>query len=343
MSNQEEEWKIILSNNNYEVSNFGKIRNPKKHILKSYISKGYESIRLNKKTYSVHRLVAQEFILNPNNFPIVNHLDRNKLNNKITNLEWTNYLENNNHAIKTGKNTYKLPIRQYDLNGNFIRKFDSSIEASKFIGISSSHIRNCARGVKKTAGGFIWKYNKKIKENPKENISWKKINGYLGYRIYENGNIYSEKCKRYLKPTIEGGYYRIRLLHNKIRTSYYIHVLVAQYFCNNPDSKPIVNHIDGNKLNNHYTNLEWVTGSENNRHAIKLGLNKTIRRVHQYTKEGEYLRSFNNCTEAAIFLDDKKKRSLISDVCRGKEKSAYGYKWKYGETLYDYLQQNQST
>lgn len=49
-----------------------------------------------------------------------------------------------------------------------------------------------------------------------------------------------------------------------------IHRLVAMYFVANPYNKTIVNHIDGNKLNNHYTNVEWVTASENNVHAIKL-------------------------------------------------------------------------
>jgi hypothetical protein len=97
-------------------------------------------------------------------------------------------------------------------------------------------------------------------------------------------------------------------------------------------------------LNNHYINLEWVTRSENGNHAHSLGLNKTIRRVYQYTREGKYLHSFNNCREAAESLEimSKKKTIMnhISRVCRSKRETAYGYKWKYGETLYDYLSTN---
>ena len=87
-----ETWKKINFDNldNYEISTFGNIKNSNtKRILKiKNIENGYSSISLNKKVYKIHRLVALVFLENPNNKPTVNHIDKNKHNNKLDNLEW---------------------------------------------------------------------------------------------------------------------------------------------------------------------------------------------------------------------------------------------------------------
>ena len=98
-----EEWKTITYASNYDVSNFGRIRQNKKNkILKPYISKqngySYVMIRCNDGKYinkRIHRFVAEEFIPNPNNLPMVNHKDFNRSNNIIDNLEWVNGTQNN--------------------------------------------------------------------------------------------------------------------------------------------------------------------------------------------------------------------------------------------------------
>jgi hypothetical protein len=341
---EKEEWRIVPQNNNYEVSNLGRVRNKKKkRILKKRVHlSGYETIglmtRSKQKIFSVHRLVAQAFILNPNNFPYVNHKDRNKTNNRVTNLEWVNNSMNVKHFIDTGRNTYKRAVRQYDLQNNFIKEFDSIKEAAKAVKCTSESISTCASGKIKTCRGFVWKYTKKIKEKAREDIPWKEIQGYPGYRIYNNGQIYSEKINRYLILRVVNGYHKIHLYRNNTQKNYYIHILVAKYFCDNSDNKLFVNHKDGDKLNNNYTNLEWVTHSENSKHSHNLGLNKKVRRVHQYTMKDKYLRSFNSCREASKFLGLNKNNSHISEACRSILKSAYGYKWKYGKTVYNYLQ-----
>ena len=69
-------------------------------------------------------------------------------------------------------------------------------------------------------------------------------------------------------------YHSVTIKHNKISNNYSIHRLVADAFISNPDNKPQVNHIDGIKTNNHHTNLEWCNNSENQRHAIRIGLKK---------------------------------------------------------------------
>ena len=132
---------------------------------------------------------------------------------------------------------------------------------------------------------------------------WKDIPGYEGwYQVSNLGRIRSvprilpHKTKggaisnqhwsgKILRPTIIGSGYEMVVL-TKHRTPTYptVHRLVATVFVPNPENKPVVNHIDGNKSNNVATNLEWVTSSENNYHAYATGLKKRGRQ-----KEGEVL------------------------------------------------------
>lgn len=83
-------------------------------------------------------------------------------------------------------------------------------------------------------------------------------------------NIIKEKILK--KPKDKDGYIRYCLFKDDKRFSKYAHRLVALMFIDNPQNKPQVNHIDGNKENNHVDNLEWVTAKENTRHALDLGL-----------------------------------------------------------------------
>lgn len=96
----------------------------------------------------------------------------------------------------------------------------------------------------------------------------KQINNYDNYYIDENGKVYNSNTKKYLKGSIgENGYLYYRLSKNNKKKMFYAHRLVAKNFIDNPHNYEVVNHIDGNKLNNNVTNLEWVTYSENTKHA----------------------------------------------------------------------------
>ena len=108
-----EKWKQI-PNLPYEISSLGKIRNLQGKVLKTYIqNSGYEQIKINYQGLhihkSIHRLVAEAFIPNPLNKEYVNHIDGNKLNNSVDNLEWCTNSENILHARKTGLNPYNKP------------------------------------------------------------------------------------------------------------------------------------------------------------------------------------------------------------------------------------------
>lgn len=98
-----------------------------------------------------------------------------------------------------------------------------------------------------------------------------------GYYITEDGNIYSEFSKKNLKGVENSKQYLRVVIKGK---KYFIHRLVAEYYVPNPDNKPQVNHKDGNKHNNHPSNLEWVSNYENRQHAISCGLHRPPRGVN---------------------------------------------------------------
>lgn len=96
--------------------------------------------------------------------------------------------------------------------------------------------------------------------------------GYPKYGITEDGQVWSFKTHKFLTPSKNyRGYLVVTVTNSKLHKPY-VHQLVAGYFVPNPENKPQVNHIDGNKQNNHYTNLEWVTNFENSQHARMTGL-----------------------------------------------------------------------
>jgi hypothetical protein len=106
------------------------------------------------------------------------------------------------------------------------------------------------------------------------NSIWISINGFDNYMVSPEGNVLSKKAKYrkgaiVLKKCMEStGYLSVELYNGRKRKRFYIHRLVASCFCINETDKNVVNHINGDRHNNHYKNLEWVTAKENIHHAI---------------------------------------------------------------------------
>lgn len=101
---------------------------------------------------------------------------------------------------------------------------------------------------------------------------WLPVPSYEGYYVSNFGRVKSFYTGKILKPAISLGYLFVHLCNNSKRKIFYVHRLVAQLFVSNPDNKPQINHRDGNRLNNHISNLEWCTSAENIKHAVEHNL-----------------------------------------------------------------------
>lgn len=179
----DEIWKDVLGfEGYYQVSNLGRVKSLSRFVNrlrgKKFIN---EKIKINKSSHAkymlvqlikdgknhqklLHRLLAEAFIPNPNNYPCVNHINAQKKDNRLENLEWCTYSQNNRHAydlnLKKGRN--RKPVLQFDKSGNLLNRFVSTYEAYKQTAIRHiSEVANEKTASKyyQSAGGYVWKYD----------------------------------------------------------------------------------------------------------------------------------------------------------------------------------------
>lgn len=163
-------------------------------------------------------------------------------------------------------------------------------------------------------------------------IIWKDIPGYEGiYKISSDGRVISVNGIRKAEMS-KTGYWRISLWNKGKGKHFFIHRLVAMAFIPNPNHYDLVNHIDGNKLNNNVENLEWCNLSQNVRHAYRTGLvHPATTKVIQYTKDFVKVKEWNSIREACDEL--KLNHANIVTVCsqRTNRKVCGGFIWRYAK------------
>ena len=215
-------WKPVVGFEHYSISSSGRLRNPFGKLMHFGVNcNGYLTAKLypygggNPKQLFCHRMVAQAFINNPLNLPQVNHIDHNKRNNCLCNLEWCDnqYNQRYSHAI---------PITQYDINGNFIKQWDAISDASKILNIPTTNISKCCKGQIFTINGFIFLYDT-------DNIA---------DRLLLISGKYKCKCKKVCSYNLEG-----TLLNSFSSVNE-----AASYYKASP--KSIIDCCKGNKLSN---------------------------------------------------------------------------------------------
>ena len=151
-----EEWRKIDGHENYSASTFGRIRNDRNgYILRPLNPTGYCTVSLDKKGCYIHRIIAQTFLPNPEQKPLVNHKDGNRRNNRVSNLEWATQSENIQHAVKMGLHTRAIPIAVY-YHKELIGKFTSHTEASKALNISDALVNLYMDTGKTTSHGYLF-------------------------------------------------------------------------------------------------------------------------------------------------------------------------------------------
>lgn len=172
---------------------------------------------------------------------------------------------------------------------------------------------------------------------------WKDIEGYEGYyKISNFGNIKNSKTDYIIKLSDINsvGYYRVTL-YKPIKKRFFVHRLVAYHFCDGYEENLVVNHKDGNKENNHASNLEWITRSENDLHAFENNLRQVVgNAIKQREKSNRKVVLtdintnekiiFNNYIECANYFNLNKE--YIKQCCRGMYLLKRKYKARYEES-----------
>lgn len=315
---EKEIWKSVVGYEGYyEVSNLGNVRsvdrivknkNNTTKIIKGKNHKltvaqsGYISIVLYKnceqKVYRVHRLVAEAFIPNPQNLPQINHIDENKGNNNVENLEWCT----GSYNIRTRSKKGERRIIQYDKNGNFIKIWNSIKEISETLNIKYSTIQSAVS-----------------EKHFNSNCFWRYYEDNYPLKIDANVSIY----------TIGRSVYQYDLEGNFIKEWN----KVIDITNNLGIDKSGINSVCRKKNGYTYKGFQWRYKDEIIDPSINIGkarIRKNIHKIDQYSLNGEFIKTWDNARKASLYLGMRDGNNILR-CCKGLQNQCNGYIWKYNE------------
>lgn len=328
-----ENWKFIKNyEDSYQISDKGRIWSiyTNEYMSPQLLRNSYYRVLLMKKSFYIHILVAHHFLKKIKGKNYVNHINHNRLDNNILNLQWVTHKENIEAMYD-----FKKRIMQLDNDINIKEWINIHKILLEYKNFDYNELKKSIKE-KLEYNGFYWKYikiqaKKQIKEIelfPDEIFKCLETyedNDLSHYYCSNYGLIYNSKTKYYLlAPDGNIDYPRLKLTINnsKKRIIKYIHVIVAKLFCNNDDpiNKTEVNHKNKDKGDYYYLNLEWCTHQYNIEHANA----KKIEQIDINT--GVVINTYQSITKAAIVLGNELYSRRISTAAKLNQK-AYGYYW----------------
>lgn len=329
MSTEIEQWVIIKGYSRYLVSTLGRVCSAN-GILEPHIGPaGYADVSLTDDTGAVknprvHRLMAGAFIPNPENKPLVDHINHKRSDNRCVNLRWATYSENAQGNAKASKTNGRI-VNRYDQNGTLIGTWPSVNALTRQYNVLKWVIyKACMDGT--MAYDSHWRYADTVSIPGEE---WRQILvGEHKIKASSMGRVELLSGRFTYGHKNNSGYLAVHIGELTIL----VHRIICQAFFPISDPQNFhVNHKDGNKRNNTSINLEWVTASENARHTVTMkGDAKSLRSVAQYTQFGLLAVVWPSLRNAAKAIGCRKVSDIIKS-CEDRIDLCKGFIWRYVE------------
>ena len=330
----------------WEVSSLGRVKTLRGIIHHGSASfNGYRQVKIQGKNYSVHRLVARAFLGPPPSasHTYVNHFDGDKANNAASNLEYVTPSENQRHAWATRRRRNEGPtlqVRCRAVGGGPWTTFASQAAAARVLGLPRSSISCCCRQQMRHVRGYEFDYAEPMSLSGEV---WQAArypgidNTILNWQVSSHGRVMKTFGRISYGSLHESGYFR---LHCPARadaklTKFQVHRLVAATFLGEPSTADLqVNHLDGNRGNNHIDNLEYATPAQNTLHAYKRMAGRKVSRPNSWKPvlarkvDGRSAwMYFDSISAAAVYTGTT--RGAVAAVCNRRSRHANNWEFKH--------------